>query len=57
MEKEFRVYAKKQPMAGGTYGMDHSSVLYLMGPEGNVVGFYDDVTQPEELAKQLKAKL
>ena len=57
VEKEFRVYAKKQPMAGGTYGMDHSSVLYLMGPDGNLVSFYDEVTQPEELAKQLKAKL
>ena len=57
VEKEFRVYAKKQPMAGGTYGMDHSSVIYLMGPDGSLVSFYDDVTEPEELAKQLKAKL
>jgi len=57
VEKEFRVYAKKQPMAGGTYGMDHSSVLYLMAPDGKLVSYYDEVTQPEELAKQLKAKL
>ena len=57
VEKEFRVYAKKQPLAGGSYGMDHSSVLYLMGPDGKLVSFYDDVTQPEVLAKALKAKL
>ena len=57
VEKEFRVYAKKQPMAGGTYGMDHSSVIYLMGPDGNLISFFDEVTQPEELAKELKAKL
>jgi protein SCO1/2 len=57
VEKEFRVYAKKQPVTGGTYGMDHSSVIYLMGPDGNLVSFFDEVTQPEELAKALKAKL
>jgi len=57
VEKEFRVYAKKQPVANGTYAMDHSSVLYLMGPDGNLVSFFDEVTQPEELAKALKAKL
>jgi protein SCO1 len=57
VEKEFRVYAKKQPLTGGTYGMDHSSVIYLMGPDGNLVSFFDEVTQPEELAKALKAKL
>lgn len=57
VEKEFRVYAKKQPVTNGTYAMDHSSVIYLMGPDGNLVSFFDEVTQPEELAKALKAKL
>jgi protein SCO1/2 len=57
VEKEYRVYAKKQPVSGSTYGMDHSSVIYLMGPDGSLVSFFDEVTQPEELAKALKAKL
>jgi len=57
VEKEFRVYAKKQPMAGGNYGMDHSSVMYLMGPDGRLVGFYDEAMQPEDLAKDLKKKI
>jgi protein SCO1/2 len=57
VEKEFRVYAKKQPMAGGNYGMDHSSVMYLMGPDGKLVSFYDEVTSPEDLAKDLKKKI
>ena len=57
VEKEFRVYARKQPLAGGNYGMDHSSVLYLMGPDGKMISFYDDVTEPEKLAKAIKAKL
>ena len=42
VEKEYRVYAKKQPLAGGNYGMDHSSVIYLMGPDGKLVSFYDE---------------
>ena len=57
VEKEFRVYAKKQPMAGGNYGMDHSSVMYLMAPDGRLVSFYDEVTLPEDLAKDLKKKI
>ena len=27
---------------GGNYGMDHSTVLYLMGPDGKLVSFYDE---------------
>ncbi len=57
VEKEFRVYARKQPLAGGNYGMDHSSVIYLMGPDGKLVGFYDDPISPEDLAKDLKKKI
>ena len=56
VEKEFRVYAKKQPLAGGNYGMDHSSVIYLMGPDGKLVSFYDEAISPEDLAKDLKKK-
>ena len=33
VEKEYRVFAKKVPEAGGGYGMDHSSVMYLMSPD------------------------
>jgi protein SCO1/2 len=57
VEKEFRVYARKQPLAGGTYGMDHSSVIYLMGPDGKLLSFYDETISPEDLAKDLKKKI
>ena len=57
VEKEFRVYAKKQPLADGNYGMDHSSVIYLMGPDGKLVSFYDEAISPEDLAKDLRAKI
>jgi protein SCO1/2 len=59
VEKEYRVYAKKQPLGGGQkgYGMDHSSVIYLMGPDGRLVSFYDELIAPDALAKDLKAKI
>ena len=57
VEKEFRVYAKKQPLTDGNYGMDHSSVMYLMAPDGKLVSFYDEAIMPEDLAKDLKKKI
>jgi cytochrome oxidase Cu insertion factor (SCO1/SenC/PrrC family) len=40
----------------GNYGMDHSSVLYLMGPNGRLVSFYDEAISPEDLAQDLQQK-
>jgi len=57
VEKEYRVYAKKGPVENGTYAMDHSSVMYLMGPDGKLVSFYDEAATPEDLAQKIKAKL
>ena len=57
VEKEYRVYAVKKPLLGGNYGMDHSSVIYLMGPDGKLVTYYDEAISPDELAKDLKQKI
>jgi len=57
VEKKYRVYAVKKPLAGGNYGMDHSSVLYLMGPDGKLISFYDEAISPDDLAKDLKQKV
>ena len=58
VEKQYRVYAKKTPLPNGNgYGMDHSSVIYLMGPNGRLVSFYDELISPDALAKDLKAKI
>ena len=57
VEKEYRVYAVKRPLDKGNYGMDHSSVLYLMGPNGKMVSFYDEAVSPDDLAKDLKQKI
>jgi protein SCO1/2 len=58
VEKEYRVYAKKQPLDGKSgYGMDHSSVIYLIGPNGRPVTFYEELIAPDALAKDLKARI
>jgi len=57
VEKDYRVYAEKKPLKGGNYGMDHSSVLYLMGPDGKLVTYYDEAISPDNLARELKQKL
>jgi protein SCO1/2 len=57
VEKAYRVYAAKRPLPNGTYGMDHSSVMYLMGPNGKMVSFYDEAISPDDLAKDLKQKI
>jgi len=50
------VYAVKRPLEKGNYGMDHSSVVYLMGPDGRLVTFYDEAISPDDLAKDLRQK-
>jgi protein SCO1/2 len=61
VERAYKVYAKKTPLdeakglAGG-YGMDHSSVIYLMGPDGKIVSYYDELIPAEKLEAELRAK-
>jgi cytochrome oxidase Cu insertion factor (SCO1/SenC/PrrC family) len=61
VEKSYRVYAQKKPVdpakPDGAYGYDHSSVLYLMGPDCKLVSFYDELIPPDQLAKELKEKI
>ncbi len=55
---DYRVYVRKHPLAGGNYGLDHSSVIYLMGPDGKFVAFWDDTSVgPDRLAEELRDKL
>jgi protein SCO1/2 len=53
----YRVYYAKHPLDGGGYAMDHSSVVYLLAPDGRFVKVYDDQTPPAALATDLRARL
>ena len=55
VEQEYHVYAAKHPLAHGDYAMDHSSVLYVMGPDGVFLGVINDGAKPAELAQRLRA--
>jgi protein SCO1 len=35
--RDYRVYAKKVPLEGGDYSMDHSAIVYLMDKDGRFV--------------------
>ena len=53
--KEYRVYYAKHPTEGGGYDMDHSSVIYVMNPDGDFVANFTHETPPAQIAAKLKA--
>jgi protein SCO1/2 len=55
--KGYRVYYAKHPEAGGDYAMDHSSVIYVMDPEGRFTASFTHQNTPEEIAERLKKLL
>jgi cytochrome oxidase Cu insertion factor (SCO1/SenC/PrrC family) len=55
--RAYHVYFAKHPLAGGNYAMDHSGVIYLMGPDGRFVTYYEDEIGPDELAADLGKRL
>jgi len=56
-ERAWRVYVRKEPLQGGGYAMDHSSQIYLMGPDGKFLADYEESLGPDALAAALKAQL
>ena len=56
-EKAYRVYAKKVPIDGGGYTMDHTAIVYLMGKDGRFVAPFNMKRRPEEAAEDLKRYL
>jgi protein SCO1/2 len=57
VEKAYRVYARKGPPENGGYGMDHSSIVYLMDAKGQFVEAFNLERKPEESAKELEGYL
>jgi protein SCO1/2 len=55
--KAYRVYAKKVPLEGGDYTMDHSALVYLMDKEGRFVAPFNMKRPPEEAAADLRRYL
>jgi len=55
--REYHVYIKKRPLQGGSYSMDHSGVIYLMGPDGKFVTYYEDEIGPDKMAEDLRGRI
>lgn len=55
--REYHVYVAKHATQGGNYSVDHSNVIYLMGPDGRFVANYDDSLGPDGLAEALRKHL
>jgi protein SCO1 len=55
--KGYRVYYAKHPEADGNYSMDHSSVIYVMDPEGRFTASFTHENSPEQIAERLKKLL
>jgi protein SCO1 len=55
--KAYRVYAKKIPLEGGDYTMDHTAVVYLMDKDGHFVAPFNLKQPPEAAAAELRRYL
>jgi protein SCO1/2 len=53
--KEYQAYyAKGEPVDDHDYLMDHSSLTYLMGPDGKFISLFNEEIDPAELVKILR---
>jgi protein SCO1/2 len=57
IEKSYRVYAKKVPLDGGDYTMDHTAIIYLMDKDGRFVAPFNLKRRPEDAAAELRRYL
>src|SRR6476660_3659585 len=57
--KAYRVYVKKVPDPKSTagYTMDHSSIIYVMGPDGSYRAHFTHATSPDVMAERLSGML
>lgn len=58
VEREFHVYAKKEPGASaGSYLMDHSAFLYLMGRDAKLARIIPPGEKPADMADDIRKYL
>ncbi|HEY1259072.1 MAG TPA: SCO family protein [Stellaceae bacterium] len=55
--KDYRVYYAKHAEPGGDYSVDHTSVIYVMDPQGRFAAGINSETPPENMAEKLKKLL
>lgn len=55
--KDYRVYAKKVPLQGGDYTMDHTALVYLMDKDGHFVAPFNMQRTADAEAVELRKYL
>lgn len=55
--KAYHVFFKKHDAVNGIYAIDHSNVIYLMGPDGHFIANYSETLGPDELASAIEKAL
>src|SRR6204780_509382 len=55
--KAYRVYARKVPLEGGDYTMDHTAIVYLMEKDGRFVSPFNMRRTAEAAAAYLRQRL
>lgn len=56
--KAYRVYYAKTPAGpDGNYNVDHTSFVYLMGPDGRLRSLFRAGASPEAVAREIRAQL
>lgn len=55
--REYHVYAKKHPEADGSYSMDHSSIIYLMGRDGTYRAILSGEVSVAQMVDGIKRQL
>src|SRR5262249_22709885 len=57
--RAYRVYVKRvhDPKASTGYSIDDSSIIYVMGPDGNYLAHFTHATTPEAMADRLAGLL
>jgi protein SCO1/2 len=54
MLKSYKVFARKVPLEGGGYTMDHTALVYLMDKQGRFVGGFNLQRPAAESARELE---
>lgn len=52
MIKAYRAYARKVPLQGDDYTMDHTALVYLMGKDGGFIGAFNIEQSPAQAAQE-----
>jgi protein SCO1/2 len=57
IKKAYFVYAKRVPLEGGSYTMDHTSIVYLMDKQGKFIAPFNLKREADAAAADLRRRL